>query len=415
MKASSTLLAVFFVVSSAAGAQVVPSIEGPYYRLPISGTLHYDLRYTQTAQFYDGYTEQIGTASGELAYANTSAVHPLALAYTGGDSWSISGPPNETGVFQHMLVSDGLVRRDWSLKLMDEVSYMPQAPVTGFSGIAGIGTLPGEPGFPNQPILTQNLRSVSNTVGPDFMHTIGHATSLDLGAKYSILRFPDGIGLATDSVQANGQINRRLDARNSIFGQYVYGSFSYPAYPQLTMDTQSALFGYLRTWNRQFKTSVSAGPEWVQSSNNPLVAPSTDLTANASATYALMTSTTATVSYIRGVTGGAGEATEVAIHNDDVSGAITQLFGRKWTVSATGSYMRTQGQSLQLDHTVVTSAELGEVSATRRLGRYFTVFANYTAIQQSSDLGLGTNIVNGLSQVVGFGVAYSPRDINLKK
>jgi hypothetical protein len=70
---------------------------------------------------------------------------------------------------------------------------------------------------------------------------------------------------------------------------------------------------------------------------------------------------------------------------------------------------------LQLDQAVVTSAELGGVSATRRLGRYFTVFANYTAVQQSSNLGLGTNVVNGLSQVVGFGVAYSPRDINLKR
>jgi len=198
-------------------------------------------------------------------------------------------------------------------------------------------------------------------------------------------------------------------------GQYVYGSFSYPAYSQLTMDTQSALVGYQRTWNRQFRTSVSAGPEFVQSSDNLLVPPSTNLTANANATYALRSSTTATVSYNRATSGGAGEATEVAIHNDDVTGAITQLFGRKWTVSATGSYIRTQGLALQLDQAVVTSAELGGVSATRRLGRYFTVFANYTAVQQSSNLGLGTNVVNGLSQVVGFGVAYSPRDINLKK
>jgi hypothetical protein len=415
MKASSTLLAIFFVVSSAAGAQVAPAIEGPYYRLPISGTLHYDLRYTQTAQFYEGYIEQMGVASGEAAYANTSAVHPFALVYSGGDSWIISGPQEEPGVFQHMLVSQGLVRRDWSLRLMDDVTYMPQSPVTGFSGIPGVGNLPGEPGLPTQPILTQNTRSVSNTVGSDFMHTFGHATSLDFGGRYSILRFPDGNGLDTDSVQANGQITRRLDARNSLFGQYVYGSFSYPAYSQLTMDTQSALVGYQRTWNRQFRTSVSAGPEFVQSSDNLLVPPSTNLTANANATYALRSSTTATVSYNRATSGGAGEATEVAIHNDDVTGAITQLFGRTWTVSATGSYIRTQGLALQLDQAVVTSAELGGVSATRRLGRYFTVFANYTAVQQSSNLGLGTNVVNGLSQVVGFGVAYSPRDINLKK
>jgi len=48
-----------------------------------------------------------------------------------------------------MLVSQGLVRRDWTLRLMDDVSYMPQAPVTGFSGIPGVGNLPGEPGQPS--------------------------------------------------------------------------------------------------------------------------------------------------------------------------------------------------------------------------------------------------------------------------
>jgi hypothetical protein len=181
------------------------------------------------------------------------------------------------------------------------------------------------------------------------------------------------------------------------------------------MDTQSALVGYQRTWNRQFKTSVAAGPEWVHGSDNLLVPPSTNITVNANATYDLRSSTSATVSYNRATTGGAGEATEVDIRNDDVNGGITQQFGRNWTVSATGAYMRTQGLFLQLDQTVATNAEFGGVSATRRLSRYFTVFANYTAIQQSSNFGLSANVVNGLSQVVGFGVAYSPRDINLKK
>jgi hypothetical protein len=414
MKSSSTLLAIFLVASAAARAQVVPAIEGPT-GLPLSGTLHYDLRYTQTAQFYGGSTEQMGAASGEAAYANTSAVRPFAMVYSGGDTWNLSGPSEGTGVFQHMLLSQGLVRRDWTLRLADDVSYMPQSPVTGFSGIPGVGNLPGEPGQPSQPILTLDTRSVNNTVSPNFSHTFGHATSLDLGAGYSILRFPDNNGLDTDSVQANGQITRRLDARNSLFGQYVYGYFSYPGYSLLTMDTQSALVGYQRTWNRQFKTSVAAGPEWVHGSDNLLVPPSTNITVNANATYDLRSSTSATVSYNRATTGGAGEATEVDIRNDDVNGGITQQFGMNLTVSATGSYMRTQGLLLQLDQTVMTNGESGGVSATRRLSRYFTVFANYTVIQQSSNFGLSANVVNGLSQVIGFGVGYSPRDMHFKK
>jgi hypothetical protein len=418
MKASSTLLTIFFAVSIAAGAQVVPAIEGPY-GLPVSGTLHYDLRYTQTAQFYGGPTGTVqrGVASGELAYANSSPVLPFGVTYSGGDSWSISGESEGTGVFQHMLVSQGLVRRDWTLRLMDDVSYMPQSPVYGFSGIPGVGGLPNPPSQPTQPILTQNTRSVFNTVSPDFTHTFGHATSLDLGARYSILRFPDGNGQDTDSEQANGQITRRLNARSSLIGQYAYAYTSFPGYSVLTMDTQSALFGYQRTWNRQFKTSVSAGPEWLQSSDNLFLPPSTNLTANANVNYDLRT-TSAMLSYFRATTGGAGEASEVGIHNDDVSGAITQQFGRNLTVTATGSYMRTQGLALVSDQTVLTIAKFGGVSATRRLSRYFTAFASYTAIQQSSNYAgstLPANLVSGLSQVVAFGVGYSPRDINLKK
>ena len=272
MKASSTLLAVFLVTSAVARAQVVPAINGPYGP-PVSGTLHYDLRYTQTAQLYGGSigTVQNAFASGELAYANTSPVLPFSVTYSGGDSWNISGEQEGTGVFQNMRVSQGLVRRDWSLMLTDGVSYMPQAPVSGFSGIPGVGTLPSQPSQPNQPILTLNTRSVSNVVSPSFTHTVGHATSLETGASYSIMRFPDGNGLDTDSVQANGQVTRRLDALNSIFGQYVFAHSSYPGYSTFTMDTQSAMFGYQRTWNRQFKTSVSAGPDWVWSSDSLFV------------------------------------------------------------------------------------------------------------------------------------------------
>jgi hypothetical protein len=415
MKASNTLLAVFLVASAAARAQVVPAVEGPYGS-PISGTLHYDLRYTQTAQFYGGSegTTQRGVASGELAYANSSAVLPFDVTYSGGDSWNISGQPEGTGVFQHMQVSQGLNRRAWSLRLSDDVNYMPQAPVSGFSGIPGVGDLPGEPSQPSQPILTVDTRSVFNIVSPSFTHTLGHATSLETGASYAIMRFPDGNGLDTDSVQANGQITRRLDARNSISGQYVYAHSSFPEYAILTMDTQSALFGYQRTWNRQLKTSVSVGPQWVRGSDSLLVPPSTNLAMNASANYSVR-STTAVVSYFRGTSGGTGEASEVGTHNDDVSGGITQLYGRNLTVSATGAYMRTQGLGVQSNQTVVTNTEFGGVSASRRLGRYFNVFANYTAIQQSSNYGLSANVVNGLSQVIGFGVAYSPRDINLKR
>jgi hypothetical protein len=70
------------------------------------------------------------------------------------------------------------------------------------------------------------------------------------------------------------------------------------------------------------------------------------------------------------------------------------------------------------------------VQATRKLGRYFSAFASYTAIDQSTNLqineqitGGGTtlsnssnaNILSGLYQVISFGIGYSPREKHLNK
>jgi hypothetical protein len=73
--------------------------------------------------------------------------------------------------------------------------------------------------------------------------------------------------------------------------------------------------------------------------------------------------------------------------------------------------MRTKG----LNQAGVTNGEYGGVAATRQLGRYISVFANYTAIQQSSSSVLTANAISGLSQVIGFGIGYSPREIHFRK
>jgi hypothetical protein len=63
----------------------------------------------------------------------------------------------------------------------------------------------------------------------------------------------------------------------------------------------------------------------------------------------------------------------------------------------------------------VTNGVYGGAAATRRLGRYITIFANYTATEQSSSSALPTNAISGLSQVIGFGIGYSPREMHLRK
>ena len=74
--------------------------------------------------------------------------------------------------------------------------------------------------------------------------------------------------------------------------------------------------------------------------------------------------------------------------------------------------MRTSGLGNQGG---VTNAKFGGAQATRRLGRYLTAFANYTATDQSTSSLLPANTLSGLQQVVGFGIGYSPRETRLKQ
>jgi hypothetical protein len=68
----------------------------------------------------------------------------------------------------------------------------------------------------------------------------------------------------------------------------------------------------------------------------------------------------------------------------------------------------------------VTNAKFGGVQATRQLGRRLSLFANYTAIAQSSSLqiaktGYSANLLQGVNQVFGFGIGYTPREMHFKK
>jgi hypothetical protein len=410
MKVTYTILAALWFAGNAARAQVVPDVNRPN-PLPISGTLRYDLRYSQTAQFYGGSLgdTQTSIASGDLTYANLNQFRPFSATYSGGDMWNISGGSYGSGVFQHMLLTQGLVGRNWQLNLSDDVSYTPQSPSGGFSGIPGVGSLPAVPTDSNQPILMLNTRSVYNTLSPGFTRRLNYSTSLSINGSYGIVRFPDGNGLELNQLQVGPQISRRLNALNSISGQYSYSRFSYPDYT-ITMGTQSAMFGYQRTWNRRLSTSAMVGPEWVQGSSALAIPSSTNVAANASVNYnAALTS--ATLGYFRAASGGGGAPTQIGVHSDDVNAGLSRQFGRNLTLSATGGFARTQG----LQQTGVTNGKTAGASATQRLNRSMIVFVNYSAIQQSSSAALPTNAISGVSQVVGFGIGYSPREIHFKQ
>jgi hypothetical protein len=123
----------------------------------------------------------------------------------------------------------------------------------------------------------------------------------------------------------------------------------------------------------------------------------------------------ASLGYNRGSNNGGGYL--IGAESDVVHASFSRDIGRVYNVALTGSYLRTAGGSYLhaagQPYSGVTNARYGGAQATRRLGRYASVYATYTAIDQSSSSLLPSTAVNRLMQVISFGIGYTPRATHL--
>jgi len=407
MKTTLKLVAILYTACAAAHAQVVPqATSGP-------ANLLWAFRYSQSGVFISGNqaSAQVN-ASAEFDFANGFKRFPLNLNYGGGYTGTLAGPSYASGLFQHLLISQGYIGRRWNILASDNVSYLPESPSTGFSGIPGTGEPIGGSGTTppsSQSILTTKTRIVNNVATGEIGLSLNYATTLSIGGTSQILRFPDGNGLDTSATTANMGLTRRLDARNSLTGQYAFSRYSYGG-SAFTLETNAALIDYRRAWSRHLITDVSAGPVWVSITGSVALPASTKYSANAAVNYLLRFGSTS-LSYSHQTSSGAGYLLGATV--DSVNAGFSREFGRDLSIGITGSYMRNSG----LLNNEVISGKVGGVQATRRLGRYLSLFSNYTAIDQSSSLfsSLQPNVLNQLEQVVSAGIGYSPRAARLAR
>ena len=262
----------------------------------MGGTLHYDLRYSESTQFGNGQDgEQWSTTSGDASYANTNQRLPFSMQYGGGYAKAWNGPPSAGSVYQHLSLSQGKVWRAWNLMASENVSYSFETPTTGFSGVPGSGEPIGEPGsspLPDQTVLTQNTRTLDNFTTLTIAHRLDFATSLNVSGSWGQMRFIDNNGQNSDTLTANAGVSRRLNAHNSISGGYSFSRFDYSGANIATQgntgqvsysQANSAQLGYSRQWNPKISSSVSVGPQWVSSSDSAIVPSSTSFSMSASA------------------------------------------------------------------------------------------------------------------------------------
>lgn len=356
--------------------------------------------------FNSSYTTiQTSTVSGSVGYTNRSQKLPFTMNYAGGYNWTLSGPDYMSGQFHRMELTQDFNYRRWKLNASDSVSYLPRSPLTGFSGIPGIGEIIGLPN-PNpsstQTILTLNTHIVDNEARVDLEHTLNYATTASIGGTSSELDFPDDNGINTRVWSANGALARRLSARTTILGRYRFSQFEFPG-TTVSMHTTDALGGFQRRITRKLSLSASGGPEWIDSTVTAAIPAQT--------TYILIGRVSYTqrydnfdAGYAHGTNGGAGYL--LGGIYDSATGNYLRIINRNLALGMTGGYYRTVG----LNHNGVTNAVFGGTQATWQLTRNLIIFGNYTGTGQSTTSMLSGNVFSGTFHTISFGFGLSPRE-----
>ena len=399
MKTCLALLAVPAVVCSTSHAQVVPTGTGN------ATNFSYVLRYSQIAHLGGSLGDwQTATPSGEVDYRNGHHKTPFVLTYAGGYAWTLSGPTQySTGFFQRLSLHQVVSGEKWKASLGNDVSYRPEAPITGFSGIPGTGEPIGSPSPPpGQTILTLGTHALENLATGQLTRILNPLYSLSVGVNYDLLCFPDSNGLTTNHLLANTELARGINRRSSIVGEYIFNRFSYPDV-NLTTDAHVAMASYEYAFSRRLHVNLAAGPGWVTSSNSKVIPPSTIVNANAELDYQMRTGS-AYVRYDRSTSGGSGYL--LGQLTDTVDAGYSREFARTFTAEVKGGYRHIH----PLNNQPIIEAEMGAVQGSWRLGGgHLFGFANYTVATQSSAAPLPPTVISGPFQTVSFGIAYMMR------
>jgi hypothetical protein len=426
------LIALAVISCGSAWAQALPAAEASPistgFALPTSlGSLQYAVSASQSLVW--GYYGNSGPSSstnisGDLAYLSSSKLHPFSLIFTGGHSFGELGEPSYSyvGVGFSQVASLGR----WNFVLSDNVSYLPGTAASGLSGVPGLGDLGVSPiqigGDTAQGVLTNFSDRVSNTVGGSVSRPLTGKTSLNASGAYSVTRFLDNTvaasnessaGLDNDSETGQAGIRHQIDARNTFGGSYAYSNYTYSNNnfgiftPGFSSQTASA--EYSHRFSRKLSINLSAGPQWttIQAASNVT---STSVFVDASGSY-VGKSATGSLTFVRSTNNGYG-ALGGALSNG-VTFAIARPFGIVWNVAGTSSYTQTTNLPVPGIASFSSNTYVEGVQLSRALLRSLSGFVSYTFEDQFTSGSGAIDVYSGASQILGFGITYSPSPLHL--
>ncbi len=409
-------------------SSVTTNTVGP--NLPdLDGIVHYSLTASEIAQlgyYGSGVTTYSTTLSGNVSYTAKSIVYPTNLILSGGVVLADQSAQSTTG-YVNAALSQGYVTRSWVFNISDSVSFLPQSPTTGLSGIPGVGDLGSTPvqgpvAGPAGGIFSAAGNRIANVLTGSAERQFGRATSISGSGSWAKLHFLDSND-SFDSTSITGVValNRRLDARSSASLNAVYSTYSYGntsiANSLPDIETRSINLSYQRVLSRTLSVSVSAGPQAVSSSNSTLIPSSLNVAASGSISYQ-RGFTSASVSYSRGVNAGSGVLPGAI--SDNINASLGHTFGHNWVGSLNAGYAHSAGLTQVFRGTsavpvnTVFDSVFGGAQVTRRISLHLSGYASYEAQNQSQNSNIAVpNALNGTSQTFGIGITFSPRSTRL--
>ncbi len=392
----------------------------PGFRLPtVGGMLGYSLSASQSVSsglYSQGGALSTTNLSGNVALMTSGSKHPFSMIYSGGYLFSNQG--QQSPYYQNLALSQAFRVKRWSFSVSDGVSYIPETPSTGLSGIPGVGDLTTDPvevgPTSGLGVLTQFGPRVFNSTNGSVDRAITGRLSFDGTGYVSILRYLGSSGSGASGYDSttdggSGGLNYRLDVRNSVGANYNYSRYSYGGVSS-SFDSQGLSAVFSRLWTRRFSTVLSGGPQWVGSGSGP-GGSSLSLQAAVGATYTGKQLTSA-LNYTRGTDNGSGAV--LGAISDRLTYSVHRTFGTAWNVSGSTGYSHTKSVAALTTATFSSEGVSASGQVSRAVSRRISAFGSYTIADQTvRNTGASPNAFSGIYQVASFGVTYSPGQIHL--
>jgi hypothetical protein len=423
-----SLLAAFFVClpsamlgqaqSTASVTNAMPSSNFGFNLPSKLGTLSYSLNASE--QIENGYGGGGGvyastSLGGDLAYLSKSEINPFSLVYSGGVFFGNAPGTSTAEFYQNLAASQVLHTRAWVFVVSDSVSYLPNSPTTGLSGVAGVGDVgvfSGQGSIGPPPgILTTSSSRIYNTLEGSATWQATPSLDFEGSGNWAVQHFTGGDpGNNSNQISATVGPNYRIDSRNSVGASVYYSRVTYPSNQNYLIETQGVSLNYSRAWSRRLSTTFSFGPARTYGTTIAPIPSQLNLAGSAGVTYATRT-TGLYASYDRSTNGGSGVI--YGALTDSVVAGMTRPISRDWILGANFGYSHSLALAPVQGAYPVYNSIFGGVQLSRRLTESLSAYGSYTAISQSEKNAVPTQapVFNGTNNVFSIGITFAPKPL----